>query len=262
MVRSIVGVGLAALAVVSTATAAPPDSTCAKKFTTTVTETFSDGQIEGGWGFNPGSDFESIQPRGGNPQEYLLNRFLSAAYPIARTELGLESAFTGNYRERGVTEISFDLNAYRSNLNLFAERYVSLVLVNDSGTPEVFEDDCFVFFTSDQNMPDPTQQRHPERPQWVEYSFSIPSDSPTLPEPNHVGECPECIESCPALGEPCWGWSRDTLCPTRDDAQLTWNTVIQDVDQVWISFQHPEYFSLIQDWSVGLDNPSITTCSQ
>jgi hypothetical protein len=246
------------------AAAAPPEKFCSKKIESTTRVTFAPGTNDAGWAFSRGSEAETIQESGGNPKEYLQNRFLSTAYPIARTELGVSSAFTGDYRARGVAGLAFDLLVFRNNLNLYAERYVSIVLVNDSGTPEAFEDDCFVFFTSDRNIPDPTTQRH--WPEWLEYAFGIPSDSATLPQPNRADRVCEpgelCIESCPELGVPCWGWSRDTYCPTRDDANATWNAVISDVDQVWISFQHPEYFSLIQDWGVGLDNPAITTCSE
>jgi hypothetical protein len=242
------------------ATAAPPE--CGKKFETTTRTTFSAGN-EAGWGFNPGSLYEVVSPKGGNPGAFRRNRFLSTAYPVARTEMGTTSVWTGDYAARGVSAIGVDFIAFRNNLGLFQERFVSVVLVNDSGTPEAFEDDCFVFFTSDQNIPDPTVTR---QPRWEEYSFAIPSDSPPQPPPHqpHPPRAPGelCIESCPVLGEPCWGWSRDTLCPTKDDPQATWQNVITDVDQVWISWQHPEYFSLIQDWSIGMDNPAITTCAE
>ena len=68
--------------------------------------------------------------------------------------------------------------------------------------------------------------------------------------------------ACPDLGVPCWGWSKPTAtyCPTGDDPDATWNRVMQHVDEVRITFQHPEYFSLLQDWNVGMDNPRITTC--
>lgn len=245
-----------------TAVAAPPEDVCPNsRSETTTKETFSKDSNAAGWAFSRGSAREAINPKGGSPGAFVQNTFTTSAYPIASTDPSIPSAWVGDYRAMNVGSIGADFIVYRNNLNLFEERYVTVMLVNTNDTPEDPWDDCFVFYTGDETIPNPAITG---KAFWQSYDFAIPSQNAGLPTPNRMdctdGDCQ--YMSCPDLGVPCWGWSKDTLCETRADGNATWNKVISDVDQVWISFQHPEYVGLLMDWNVGMDNPRITTCGQ
>jgi hypothetical protein len=252
------------VAATGVAVAAPPTDICADSSSaTTVKESFSKDSNAAGWSFSRGSAREAIDLKGGNPGAFLHNSFVTAGYPVASTDPAILSAFTGDFRARNVGALGADFIAFRASLNTFEERYISVMLVNNEGTPDDPYDDCYVFFTGDTSMPNPKEQN---KPAFLSYDFAIPSQSAGLPSPNRMdctdGDC--VYMSCPDLGVPCWGWSKPTItnCPTGDDANATWERVISNVDEVHITFQHPEYFSLLQDWNIGMDNPRITTCGQ
>ena len=116
-----------------------------------------------------------------------------------------------------------------------------------------------VFFAS--GMLTPTPKKYGEET-WERYELLVPSQSEGLPQPNAGVSCPPGIpcETCPSLYEPCWGVYQFTECPTKTDHDLTWSTVIQDVDQIRIVLGHPEFPTLEQEWRVGIDNPTLYSC--
>ncbi len=252
----LVGAVSVIVAALGTAVAAPPGE-CRRA--NVFIETFSSGTNEGGWTFHYGGEFFDNQ-RGRN-KEFLRAPGFDTFYPIAVASG--PSAFTGNYSARGVTEVAVEL----STIQYFSRDHTfhspTLVLVNRMGTPEAPEDDCIVFFQSGLDMPPANEPRMT----WVKYAFAVPSRSLTLPQPNNGDPCPgDFCETCvlpgdpDPTGKPCWGVWKGTYCPTLHDLDLTWRTVIEQVDEVWVSWLTIEWLSLFTVWDVGLDNPSITTC--
>lgn len=237
--------------------AAPPAGDC--KFTNTFVETFASGSNTGGWTFGYGGEF--LDDLRGRNKEFLHAAGLDTFYPIAVTTE--PSAFTGNWSARRITEFGVELAtvAYVNRDHTFHSP--TLVLLNWMGTPDVPDDDCIVFFQSGLDMPPANQPSIT----WVKYAFPVPSESPTLPEPNNGDPCPGGFcETCippgdpDPTGKPCWGVWKGTNCPTLDDFDLTWRTVVENVDQVYVSWLSIEWLSAFAVWDVGFDNPSITTC--
>ena len=82
-------------------------------------ETFSAGNT-GRWSFfgNPDNPVEVIEPSGGNPGAFLHSTCsglacLDTFAPELRTELGVASIFTGDYRAKGVASLGVDLAIFR-----------------------------------------------------------------------------------------------------------------------------------------------------
>lgn len=240
--------------------AAPPAGSCKK--TSTFTETFAGGGNEGGWWHH----FSVLRNDGGKNKEFLYSGDAITHFPQTHTDpMGRASRFTGDFAARRVVAIGIDLATIRTDaVRDYRGMSPTLVLVNDSGTPNVIDDDCIVFFQSGAGMPLPD----PARVNWTTYSFEIPSESTTLPQPNFGDPCPgRYCEVCAPTGDsvrdtqvPCWGVSKGTACPTLHDFDLTWRNVIRDVDQVRVDWMSPEWAHLIGGWQSGVDNPSITVC--
>lgn len=244
------------VATLGTAAAAPPGE--CRQATTSI-ETFGSGSNEGGWTFGFGGELFDDQ-RGRN-KEFLRAPEFDTFYPIAFATG--PSVFAGNYSARGVTEFGVELATIRYVNVDHTFHSPTILLVNRMGTPDVPDDDCIVFFQSGLDMPPANEPKTT----WVKYAFPIPSGSPTLPQPNNGDPCPGGFcETCvlpgdpDPTGKPCWGVWKGTLCPTLHDVDLTWRTVIENVDQVWVSWLSIEWLSAFAVWDVGLDNPSITTC--
>lgn len=242
MKRSIV-LGLALTLVAGTAAAAPPDRRCSKKLTVTVADTFDDGINLGGWSF--GNDFEGIELSGGSPGAWLHNYDLATFAPRPSTGPRLASVFTGDYRTRNVVEMAVDLRVLSASLTT-AERPLSLVFTHFSGTPEDPSDDLYVYFVGDKNIPDAVARRQGG---WTAYPFSVPAASDVLPSPRSTIE-----------GEPGWVATEGDVFTPAIDPDAVWRTVMGSVDQVTFWFHDPRYFAFLQDWNVGMDNPSVTTC--
>lgn len=192
----------------------------------TFTESFTGGSNHGGWTF--GTTNGRIETPGGNPGTYFHDPFVDSFAPQPRTTWGVESEFTGNYRERNVTAVGVDLVIFRVDFSA-AERPLTVMLISDNGTPNNFNDDWAAYQIGDLNVPTPGQG-------WRSFSFEIPSQSQTLPA----------------------GWSTIAFGPNSPTSP-DWNDVITDVDQLRFFFGNPEFFFIFQAWDLGLDNPSITT---
>ena len=106
---------------------------------------------------------------------------------------------------------------------------MSLILVNDSGTPGDWSDDCGLYTIGPKMLP------HPGRT-WKGFDFVVPSQLAVMP--------PQ--------------WSRFGDCGSMTDDEV-WNHVITDVDRVSFFAGDPSLFYIFQVWDVGIDNPRITT---
>jgi hypothetical protein len=213
---------------------------CQKRFMTVFNETFSGGGNEGAWSLSTRGLIESD---GGHPGAFLRDRDLVTFAPWGQTEWGVASLFTGDYRAQDVSALAADFRVFSATWSAEG-RAMSLMLVSDAGTPQELSDDLFVYYVGADNIPLPGQG-------WVDYRFDVPSDSPGLPFPRSL-----------VAGEPGWVAARGDVFTPAPDPDAAWNTVIQDVDQVIFWFHDPRFFAFIQDWDVGMDNPSITTCSE
>ncbi|HZN54594.1 MAG TPA: hypothetical protein VFB67_04670 [Candidatus Polarisedimenticolaceae bacterium] len=194
------------------------------RLTQTFTEDFSKDSNEGGWTVG-GAEFHFRN--GGNKGAYIESRNNDTFAPQPRTTTGSGSQFTGNYASRQVIGLGVDLETIRVDFSA-AERPLSVLLISDPDTPEDPFDDCTAYLLGTEFAPEPGQG-------WRSYAFTVPSDSATLPE----------------------GWGILEGCPeaTPDDA---WTRVIHDVDELRYFFGDPTFFFIFQQWTTGLDNPSIT----
>ena len=201
----------------------------------TFVETFDKRSNVGSWSFfgNPDNSVEKWESQDGNPGAFIHAQCddrigcLSTYAPQLRTQLGVSSIFTGDYRARKVTMVGVDLAIYGPDWIATENRPLSLVLRNDGGTPEDWADDVVVFWTGSKTVPH-------ECGQFKEFVLPVPSQSETMPK----------------------DWGILANWGTGDD-DADWNTVITDVSQVNFFFGDPEMAFLIQAWELGFDNVSI-----
>jgi hypothetical protein len=217
----------------------PGHDKCHKRFQAAFSETFTDGGNEGGWNLSGGG---VVEPNGGLTGAFLHDDYLDTFAPWGQTEWGVSSPFTGDYRAQDVIALAADFRIFSVSLTV-EERPMSLLLVSDADTPRDPTDDLYVFYVGRENIPTGRG--------WHSYEFDVPSDSPVLPFPRSQIE-----------GEPGWVVTRGDMFTPAPDLDAAWNAVIQDVDQVVFWFHDPRYFAIIQTWDLGMDNPSITTCSE
>ena len=179
--------------------------------------------FDGGAASNVGAWTYGIAPTypstGGNPTWYLRTQGLDTYAPQLRTQGA--SVFTGNYKSRRVSAIGVDLRTFAVDFSA-ADRPLTLMLINDNGTPGNANDD-WAAYVMGPNVPVPTDP-------WKSYDFTIPWASATLPA----------------------GWKTIKLgasAPTPN-----WTTLIQDVDRVQFFYGDPELFFIFQMWTLGADN--------
>lgn len=198
----------------------------------TFTEPFDDGSNEGNWTFGiPG--IEVFERAGGNPDWWLhstcegLNCLDTFAPQPRTTPLGGESEFTGNYAERGVTSIGIDLQTLDVDFSA-EERPLTIILVNDNGTPEDETDSWGAYFIGPDNIPLVGEG-------WKSFDFDILSQDTELPD----------------------GWQMyDPFGSMPEGA--TWGDLMADVSQVRYFYGDPELFFIFQQWELGMDNARIT----
>lgn len=202
------------------------------RVTTTVTETFDTGN-EGAWTFGTGG--EQILPDGGNPGAYLRDATLVSFTPRASTSFGVGSAFTGDYAARGVTEVGIDLAVASASGN-YTGRTLTLILLNDNGTPSDLTDDWGAYtVTSLPLPPSGVIGLTADILQWRAYTIGVPSSAKSLP----AG----------------WKWiSRNTVRPNG-----SWGRLMRHVSHVGFEFGDPQLLYPLFSWDVALDNPRITT---
>ena len=201
----------------------------------TFVETFDKRSNVGSWSFfgNPDNRVERWESQEGNPGAFIhatcgLTGCLDTYAPKLRTQIGVSSIFTGDYREKCVTNLGVDLAIYGPEYVTTEGRPLSLLLRNDNGTPYDWADDVTVYWIGTKMIPH-------ECGQFKEFVITVPSQSTTLPK----------------------GWGVLGGSGTGDD-DADWNTVIGDVSQVTFFFGNPEMFFMFQQWELGFDNVSIT----
>lgn len=196
-------------------------------------EGFEAGTNEGSWTWGTGA--EAIQPLNGNPDAFLADMTLNSSVPWLRTpDEGSTSIFTGDYRTRGVRSLGVDLITLDASHGV-GGRYLTVLLINNNGTPEDVDDDLWSWSVGDTVIPDPGVPRDGRTPAgWTPFEFSIPSQQATVPD-----------------GWEVWGQ------PGMTDDE-TWNSVITDVDQVVYMYGIPDTYYPFLSWDVGMDNARIS----
>ena len=127
----------------------------ADRKTTTFTSTFDGLTNSGGWSFDK-LTLETIEPEGGNPGGYLRNRSLQASAAEPQTLAGFpRTIFHGNYRARNTMLIEVDLAVFDASVSTLG-RPLTLILVDDGGTPGDPGDDCRVYKIGGHPTPMPT----------------------------------------------------------------------------------------------------------
>jgi len=199
--------------------------------TITFTETFDNGSNEGNWTFGI-PEIETHQRAGGNPGWWLhstcngLNCLDTFAPQPRTTPMGDVNEFTGNYRERQVTNIGIDLQTLYVDFSA-GGRPLTVILVSDNGNPGDFSDDWGAYYIGSENIPLVGEG-------WKKFDFDIPSQETELPD----------------------GWQFITFGPNAPAPD--WNVLIEDVSQLRFFYGDPELFFIFQQWELGMDNPRIT----
>lgn len=185
-----------------------------------IVEGFTEGSNHGAWTFG---SYDQQPSFGGNPDYCLRHNWLTTTAPQPRTGRSVSSAFTGDYRARGVTSTGVDVKTWIAQPDHV--RYVTLILENDAGTPGTTSDDTHVYFVSPVRVPQPGAA-------WAIVDVAVPSASTSLPA----------------------GW-RVLLGSGTDDQ--AWNAVITNVSGVVWSYGDPTSLLFSDTWHVGIDNPRI-----
>ena len=200
----------------------------------TTVETFETGTNEGGWTWGTGS--ETFLDFNGNPGRYLRESHLVTFTPRASTSFGVQSAFTGDFRTRNVASVGIDMAIASVDLNV-ATRKVTLILLNDNGTPGDLGDDWGAYTVTDLPIP-PTGVAglagETDILQWAGYDVPVPSQSARLPA----------------------GWSWVAGNQLRRSG--SWARLMRDVDHVGFILGDPAQLYPLGVWDVALDNPRIT----
>ncbi|MGH9381507.1 MAG: choice-of-anchor J domain-containing protein, partial [Thermoanaerobaculia bacterium] len=198
---------------------------------TTFIETFDDGGNAGNWTFGI-PQIEVTESDGGNPGWWLhstcveLDCLDTFAPQLRTTPMGDDNEFTGNYRQRGVTSVGVDLQTVDADFSVDG-RPLTVMLVQDNGTPDDFSDDWAAYYIGDENIPLVGEG-------WKSFDFAIPSDAEELPP----------------------GWQFFAFGGSAPEP--SWNTVIEDVSQLRYFYGDPELIFIFQQWELGLDNARIT----
>ena len=198
----------------------------------TTAETFETRSNEGAWTWGSGYDY--FVDSNGNPGVYLRDSSLVTYTPRASTSFGIQSVFTGDYRARNVESVGIDMAIAAVNGNV-ANRKVTLILLNDNGTPGDLSDDWGAFTVTNLPVPPTGVAGLTDILQWASYDIPVPSQSASLP----AG----------------WSWiSRNYL--RRNGS---WTRLMRDVSHVGFIFGDPAQLYPLFSWDVAMDNPRITT---
>jgi hypothetical protein len=202
-------------------------------------ETFDSRRNEGGWSFYT-PDRPIIEEEGGNTGGYLHDDGVVSFAPHPGTALGVESIFTGNYRDRKVTSLGIDLRCIDYEYDI-TTRYLTLMLMNDNGTPLDPEDDWGAYIVGPTKLPSKyvawLSSTITNEPGWVSYDFEIQSQTGSLPE----------------------GW---VFFRNESGAATTpggsWKQLMENVSYIQYYYGDPILYYILQSFDLGLDNPRIT----
>ena len=185
-------------------------------------ETFTDKSNVGGWEV---AKKVSFPPNFGNPGWFLLS-FVDAPGPLIFSK-DEASPFGGDWRAKGVRSVGLDLRTFIPHPHV--DRELSLMLVDDGGTPRDFLDDCIVAFVGAQLTPQYEEG-------WRSFDFFVDADSSTLPP----------------------GWKLVSESSGCHDPDAAWNRIITHVARVEFYYGDPQMVSIFWFWQVGIDNVRIS----
>jgi hypothetical protein len=174
---------------------------------------------KGGWSYNPGDTWEVA---GGNPGGWWHQPVADTFAPII---VATNAALTGDFRAKGVTQLSFDAQLLGVDFGTGNGMNMSVLLRDTKGTGTPSDDD-YAYFVGP-NIPLLGQG-------WKHFDFAIPSADTSAVPTGWTG-----------------GWSGDS---TQFRPGVTWNDVITSVDRVEIQWIDPSFFAIFQQWNIGLDN--------
>lgn len=207
----------------------------AAEFRVTFVETFDGGANEGAWTYGTGNEF--FVEANGNPGWYLRDSSLVSFTPKASTSFGVPSVFTGDYRTRGVQSVGIDLAIASASGNV-STRTLTLVLLNDNGTPFDLGDDWGAYLLTDLALPPVGViglTAESDILQWRSYDIPVPSSSNRLPDG--------------------WVW----ISGNQPRGGGAWSRLMRDVDHVGFLFGDPALLYPLFNWDVAMDNPRIST---
>lgn len=208
--------------------------------TVTFVEGFDNMQNEGNWSYGTTHD-PIIEMTGGNPDWYVHDPLVVSFAPHPMSGLGVQSIFSGDYKARRVVSVGIDLRSFDYDGNL-SSRYLTLMLMNDNGTPEDVGDDWGAYIIGPTLVPSkyvdmkvsPTVANAAG---WVSYDFEILSQNNRLP----TG----------------WEYWRSSLGGGGKTGG-TWSELMLDVDYVEYFYGDPTSIFILDTYDLGLDNARIS----
>jgi len=207
--------------------------------TNTFVETFDGHKNVGGWSFHT-THRPVYEKDGGNTGGYLRDTLVITFAPSPGTAIGDTSIFHGNYREKKITSVGIDLRSINYEYDI-TTRYLSLIVMNDNGTPEDVEDDWGAYIIGDITLPSKyvawLTTDEGNEPGWVSYDFDIPSQQGQLPEG--------------------WNFIR-WYTGNNQQPGGTWVELMQNVSYIEFCYGDPLLYYILQTFDLGLDNPRIT----
>ena len=182
------------------------------------------------------SNYNAIQPTGGNPGAYLeLDDLTQGPATCQFLEIfpagdpgAMTHAHSGNWRNAGVDRVTVDFNVFQTSSTIGVGD-VSIELTSDPGTPADPNDDCTIRLA--------LVGVSATMPGWQTYVFDVPSAQMFLPV----------------------GWEVDSLSPCfAGSPDAAWNSVMEDVDQMRFRFDSaPGTFCAFTSWIFGVDNITV-----
>jgi len=210
----------------------------------TFVETFDGHKNVGGWSFHT-THRPVYEKEGGNTGGYLRDSLVITFAPSPGTEIGDTSIFHGNYREKKITSVGIDLRSKNYEYDI-TSRYLTLIVMNDNGTPEDVVDDWGAYIIGDVKLPSKyvawmTSDGENE-PGWVSYDFDIPSQEVPLQD-DRLPEGWNFIRWYVGNGEQPGG---------------SWVALMQNVSYIEFYYGDPVLYYILQTFDLGLDNARIS----
>lgn len=207
--------------------------------TLTFVETFDDKSNVGDWSYFTTHD-ATIETDGGNPGWYLHDASVVSFAPHPGSGLGVTSVFAGNYREQRVLSVGIDLRSFDYDLDV-SSRYLTLLVMNDGGTPDDAIDDRGAYFIGPVKVPSKYVEMKSDADKnvagWVSYAFEIASQSNAYP-----------------AGWTAFSYATGASAKPRD----SWRQLMESVSYIQFWYGDPTQYYLLDSYDLGLDNPRIS----